>query len=235
MQYVRCQPGARWPYLAAALVLVASVGLGPARSGAARDGVRSTLGTARDPLAYAQALRTPSVNGHVPLTRREAVVEQMLAHAHTLAPAQAAATAQRLCDEAEREGFDPLLFVAQIGVESGFRHLALSHVGAEGLMQLMPGTAEFLAARGRLDWSDNHTFDPVLNVTLGVRYMAELRRMFHGHMDQALTAYNRGPAATRDCLRGRQALPAGVRAAYAERVLAQYRNLHRHYAGLPRA
>lgn len=235
MPHGRSQSGARWYRLAAALLLFASVGLGPARSDAARQGVRSTLGAACDPVAYAQSLRAPRINGHVPLTRREAVAEQMLAHAHTLAPAQATATAQRLCDEAEREGFDPLLFVAQIEVESGFRHLALSHVGAEGLMQLMPGTAEFLAARGRLGWPDNHTFDPVLNVTLGVRYMAELRRMFDGHIDQALTAYNRGPAATRACLRGRHGLPAGVRAAYAERVLAHYCALHRHYGGLPRA
>lgn len=235
MRRFAAQLGSRWPLAVAALLLVGAVGFSPARSVAAHDGVRSTLGAAPDPWAFAQDLRDPAIDGHVPLTRREAVAEQILAHAHTLAPAQAAATAQRLCEEAEREGFDPLFFVAQIEVESGFRHLAVSRVGAEGLMQLMPGTAEFLAARGRLDWPDNHSFDPVLNVTLGVRYMAELRRMFHGHLDEALTAYNRGPAATRDCMRGRKILPPGVRAAYAGRVLAHYRALHRHYGELPHA
>lgn len=161
-------------------------------------------------------------------------MEQMLAHARSLDGAQATATAERLNDEAERVGLDPLLFVALIEVESSFRHLALSRVGAEGLMQLMPETAAFLAARGRIARDERHSFDPLLNVTLGVQYMAELSRLFDGQLDQALTAYNRGPAATRACLRGRGALPAEVRAAYSDRILAQYRALQRHYANLPR-
>ena len=202
----------------------------------AEPDVVTHLRTVRDPQAFAQTLQAPAIYGHLPLTRREAVVEEVLAHAHTMAGAQAQATAHTLCDEAERAGFDPLLFVAQIEVESGFNHLALSRVGAEGLMQLMPGTAEFLAARGQLAWPDNHTFNPQLNVTLGVRYMAELRRMFDGNLDAALTAYNRGPAATRQCLaRHRFRLPAGVRATYADRVLGQYRALHRRYGHLPAA
>ena len=56
-------------------------------------------------------------------------------------------TAQALCEEADELGYDPLMFLALIHVESNYNHLAISYVGAEGLMQLMPPTAEWTAER----------------------------------------------------------------------------------------
>jgi soluble lytic murein transglycosylase len=91
---------------------------------------------------------------------------------------------------AVRFGVDPYLVAAVIRVESGFRPNARSVRGAQGLMQLMPGTAAWIAAktgvRGPLT-------DPDVNVSLGVWYLHYLLRHYHGNLKLALAAYNSGP------------------------------------------
>ena len=188
--------------------------------------------SARDPDEFMSDMApklTPSV---VLLTREDAVARELLANSRTLSEQQALRTAAALCDEARIQGYDPLLFLAVIHIESYYNHLAVSPVGAEGLMQLMPETAAFLAERGNVKWPDKHSFDPVLNVRLGVRYVADLHRSFD-NMDHALTAYNRGPHATRTILRNYGALPETVREFYAGKVLERYRVLVSNYGHLP--
>lgn len=194
----------------------------------------TTLTSARDPQNFALALAPVLTPISVPLTQREAVAAELTLRSRTLSQKQALATAQALCDEALAADFDPLLLLAVISVESGYNHLAISGVGAEGLMQLMPGTAAYLAARGKTPWPDKQSFDPVLNVTLGARYLAYLRDMFSGRVDLALTAYNRGPTATRLVMRKNQ-LPRNIRAAYAGRVMLAYQALRANYGHLPSA
>lgn len=189
--------------------------------------------TRRDPKAFMQALESPVVAPVAVLSREDAVAEEMLTHATILSRDEAIATAHALCDEARHVGYDPLLFLAVIHVESSFNHLAVSGVGAEGLMQIMPDTAAFLADRQKLERPENHTFDPVLNVRIGVRYLAQLDQRFHHHMDRSLTAYNRGPGATHAILMAHGTLPASVRRPYAGRVLSQYKVYVRHYGHLP--
>lgn len=227
--------------LTAALVVMALLGTG-ARSASAdvrahhmnRAVVTSTEpAKRRDPEAFMQALQTPVAAPVAILTREDAVAEEMLTHATTLSRAQALATAQALCEEARHVGYDPLLFLAVIDIESSFNHLAVSGVGAEGLMQIMPDTAAFLANRQKLERPENHTFDPVLNVRIGVRYLAQLDQRFHHHLDRSLTAYNRGPGATHAILVAHGSLPASVRRPYANRVLAQYKVYTQHYGHLP--
>ena len=79
-----------------------------------------------------------------------------------------------------------------IWVESRFNPDAVSPVGARGLMQLMPKTADYLAEcigwRGRID-----SFDPEFNVAAGSYYIARLIRQFGGDEELALAAYNAGP------------------------------------------
>jgi hypothetical protein len=79
---------------------------------------------------------------------------------------------------------DPLLVWAIIDTESSWRVDAVSKVGAQGLMQLMPGTAKELNV--------SNSFNPEENIRGGTRYMRFLLEMFED-LDTALAAYNVGP------------------------------------------
>jgi len=79
---------------------------------------------------------------------------------------------------------DPYLVLGMIRVESNFNAHAVSHKGAKGLMQLMPGTA-------RLHKVDN-VYDPVQNIYGGVRHFRLLLDRFDGNVQLALAAYNAG-------------------------------------------
>ena len=100
-----------------------------------------------------------------------------------------------ILEEAERNRIDVDLILALIHTESAFDNFARSHVGALGLMQVMPATGEMLARRFDLRWRGPDTlFDPETNVRLGCRYLAMLRSRY-GRIETALAAYNWGPAA----------------------------------------
>ena len=88
---------------------------------------------------------------------------------------------------ARRHGVDPDLVHAVIAVESGYRATAQSPAGAQGLMQLMPGTQRDL---GIAD-----AFDPQQNVDAGVAYLRRLTDEFGTVL--AIAAYNAGPGAVR--------------------------------------
>ena len=200
--------------------------------GAFRGSKVTILLTARDPEQFLAELTPVMPRPVVLLSREDAVAQEILARSRTMTETQALRTAQALCEEARRLGYDPLLFLAVIHIESFYDHLAISPVGAEGLMQLMPPTAAFMAERGKMPWPDQHSFDPVLNVRLGVRYLVELHHEFR-RMDYALTAYNRGPYNTHYILRNYGDLPAHVRDFYATKVLDRYETLKGLYGHLP--
>jgi soluble lytic murein transglycosylase-like protein len=124
----------------------------------------------------------------------EAGILAELRSRHTaLADHELVALARTIVEESERHGFDPALVMAVIHVESGGYHLAVSHVGALGLMQLMPPTGEELAEKLDLPWHGPDTlFDPVLNVKLGVAYLRQLADRYD-NVPTALAAYNWGP------------------------------------------
>lgn len=86
---------------------------------------------------------------------------------------------------------DPLLVMSVIKVESSFRQNAVSHVGAYGLMQVMPETAEWLKKKFKVDY-DYKTLEG--NVALGCLYLNYLLEK-DGSLQAALVHYNTGPYA----------------------------------------
>jgi peptidoglycan lytic transglycosylase len=85
--------------------------------------------------------------------------------------------------------------------ESAFERDAVSRAGARGLMQLMPGTASFIANKIQLPFSaDRLTADGTYNVILGRAYLEDLIENFGGSYPLAIAAYNAGPGRVRQWL-----------------------------------
>ena len=90
-------------------------------------------------------------------------------------------------DAAEREGLDPRFVHAVIWQESKYKQHARSHAGAQGLMQLIPATAE------RFGCED--PYDPADNIEAGTKYLHWLLKRFDGNVELALAGYNAGEGA----------------------------------------
>jgi soluble lytic murein transglycosylase-like protein len=113
-----------------------------------------------------------------------------------------ATTAPPASGPARRTAYDPLiarasstynlpsgLLRAVIQAESDFDPRCVSPAGAQGLMQLMPGTANALGV--------SNAFDPEQNVMGGAQYLRQQLDRFGGDVRLALAAYNAGPGAVR--------------------------------------
>jgi hypothetical protein len=87
-------------------------------------------------------------------------------------------------EKAKKYDVDPALVAAVIEQESRFKPRARSHVGARGLMQLMPRTGRWMGARD--------LYSPEQNVDAGVKYIKYLDKRFHGDVKKIIAAYNGG-------------------------------------------
>ncbi len=90
----------------------------------------------------------------------------------------------KIAELAARFDLSPSLLEALVWQESRWRENAVSPVGAQGLAQLMPGTARYLGV---------NPHDPFQNLEGGARYLREQLDRFDGNLEKALAAYNAGP------------------------------------------
>jgi len=164
-----------------------------ARVPAARDASQGRF------LLAMQALRSPPDGEAVPEPRTQHL--QLIAEAHGPAILRATIGTQ----------VSPALALAIIAVESSGRAQAVSHAGAQGLMQLIPATAT------RFGVSD--AFDPVDNIRGGVAYLDWLLNEFDRDIVLALAGYNAGEGAVR---RNNGVPPFAETRDYVPRVLAAW-------------
>ena len=127
-------------------------------------------------------------------TAVELVLERLAMRHTALSPRERLALAETIVREARAHDLDPDLVMGVIEVESAGYPLAVSHVGAMGLMQLLPSTGEELAGKLGIEWMGPDTlFDPQVNVRLGTAYLRQLSDKYDGNVNIALAAYNWGP------------------------------------------
>jgi hypothetical protein len=101
------------------------------------------------------------------------------------------------------------LIRAVIRAESAFEPSAVSHAGAQGLMQLMPATARELGV--------SNPFDIEQNIDGGARYLKQMLDLFGGDIEKALAAYNAGPGAVK---RSQGGIPYQETRTYVARVIS---------------
>lgn len=93
----------------------------------------------------------------------------------------------------KKYSFDPVFIQAIIQTESSFDPSAKGSAGEVGLMQLMPETARWIAQKEGLEYKNKKSLEnPVINIKLGVAYMAFLRDYFKKNPTRYIAAYNMG-------------------------------------------
>ena len=165
--------------------------------------------------AGSKAASSPSPQGD-PIQAQ--IMEALSRPRHSWTKPELKRLAQTIAEECERHDFEPELILAVILVESGGRPKAVSHVGALGLMQIMPPTGAEVARKLGVPWNGPNTLlDPIINIKLGVAYLRTLTNRYDD-MSTALAAYNWGPGRIDRRLRRGEELPTE----YINRVIQLY-------------
>ena len=142
----------------------------------------------------------------------------------------------RACAE---KGLDPALVYAVVRTESGFDPRAKSNVGAQGLMQLLPSTAEWIAGKFDETYSEGVLFDAETNLRYGCWYLGWLMRRYDGDMRCASSAYHAGQGTVDKWLQNPEyskdgktldVIPFDSTRIYVDRVLKYYEKYEEVYA-----
>lgn len=203
-----CQP----IQLALAPTSLYSLGAGhPAVS--AREASTEFIAAPADPESLADALAT------IEIDPEELAALDFLRERHTgLSDFEEESLARTIIEQARTNDLEVALVLAVIRVESGGYARARSPVGALGLMQLLPSTAEEIAQRLGEDWRGAESlFDPELNVRLGIDYLKRLSDRY-GSVQTALAAYNWGPGRIDRRMRNGHGIPS----VYIQQVMKAY-------------
>lgn len=157
----------------------------PAKETATAPAVKQLTALERQRLSVARQLQ--AIREHFPSSFAESGGNTVaIAPPPSDCPPISAAAVKPIIDrEATRHKLDVRLIQAVIETESAYSPCAVSPVGAMGLMQLMPGTAEGLQV--------SDPFDPSQNITAGTQYLKQMMERYGGDISKALAAYNAGP------------------------------------------
>jgi soluble lytic murein transglycosylase len=141
--------------------------------------------------------------------------------------------------QAAQKHLDPALVAGVIYAETKF-DARTSSAGAEGLMQILPETADYLAHRsGATTFSTRDLSSPAVNIAYGSYYLRYLLNEYHGSRVLALAAYNGGEANVDSWVAAARAhgkgfamsdIPFPETRAYVERVLQAQKDYRRIYA-----
>lgn len=136
-------------------------------------------------------------------------------------------------------GLDPVLVASLICKESKYRQKAKSAVGARGLMQVMPDTGEWIAEKLKVDYKPEDLYDPKVNIRFGCWYLNYCLGKFDGRRNEALAAYNAGPAKVNEWLgdsrysndkKTLNLIPYAETKNYVETINAYYEKYNKYYS-----
>jgi len=148
------------------------------------DGARWVAGPLAETPPVADPAAAPLAASDADFSEAAAIPDHAIAdparHAAGIPPRYHA----KILELAARFDLSPSLLEAVVWQESRWNENAVSPVGAQGLAQLMPGTARYLGVDSR---------DPFQNLEGGARYLREQLDRFDGDLEKALAAYNAGP------------------------------------------
>lgn len=169
---------------------------------------------APSPLAKYRVVDSPTETKSSPKavnTSKAVKVKSANAGASKAAP-KATPYEEQIAMASEKHGIDPYLVKAVIKAESNFNSDAVSNKNAQGIMQLMPGTAKDYGVKDAFNASDN--------IDGGVRLLRDLMSYFDGDLGLALAAYNAGKGAV--VKYGNQIPPYSETVDYVDKVMGYY-------------
>lgn len=124
---------------------------------------------------------------------------------------------REIAEVARRQRIDPLLLHAVIRRESAYRGNVVSHAGAIGAMQMMPGTGRMLGV------APAYLRHPRSNIEAGARLLRRLAQRYNGNFQLVLAAYNAGEGAVQKY--GNRIPPYAETQSYVRAVLGEYSRL----------
>jgi len=147
--------------------------------------------------------------------------------------------AEEINNNADYNNLDPILVLSLLKEESYFNSYAVSSSNAQGLMQILPGTArDIVRWKGFASHAANSLFIPEINIKLGTAYIGHTRDIFDGNMLFSVAAYNGGPGSVKKWLKALphddldrfiENIPYSQTKNYVKKVFGSYWNYKRIY------